>query len=482
MKKLIFMLLMFVSVSHAQFWVTAYYATWAWPGVQLTALDYSIPTHIVYQAFEPSRFNPDPSTGMAYVGFNGGLTMFEHGSNGAPFSIVTALRDSCARHGIKMILGLGGVTNAGDFTWLAQNGHVSEYVHAVSDYCKSRGFKGVDFDWEKPAWSAGGKAASRIILKAMYDTLQTWNPKGSISVCSWPSNVADDWDVSDLNNYVDQINPMWYSFDMQAACSWGSLGGNVTYYQASLFDNGMTKASSAYWNVNNLFHQYLSAGVRRSKIGMGMSGEVAYANGATATVPGASPAICMNYRGDANALWTEYTMTHANDYHWDALAVQPWMGYSDAGGNHFYMFEDSTSFYYKTKYAVDSGMGGVMYFEYFKGTSARLGANQLLRGTKKALAGVVIKPPPVDTIVLPPPVVTNPCDSAYRRGYGAGLSMAKHDTLYVNGIDPRAIYKYFSTSLSDSSVQIYLKGGALIYYMGTKSSTTSKTPIRGYKP
>lgn len=41
---------------------------------------------------------------------------------------------------------------------------------------------------------------------------------------------------------------------------------------------------------------------------------------------------------------------------------------------------------------------------------------------------------------------------------------------------------YFSASLTDDSVKALRDQGAVIYYMGAKSATTQKTPVRGYKP
>jgi len=79
-------------------------------------------------------------------------------------------------------------------------------------------------------------------------------------------------------------------------------------------------------------------------------------------------------------------------------------------------------------------------------------------------------------------------DSAaiYNAGFVSGASSVTsvHDTvmIYVDGIDPNATYKYFSTSLTDADVNLYLKSGAKFLYMGTKSSTTGKVPVRGYKP
>jgi len=59
-----------------------------------------------------------------------------------------------------------------------------------------------------------------------------------------------------------------------------------------------------------------------------------------------------------------------------------------------------------------------------------------------------------------------------------------HDTVrvYIDGIDPNATYKYFSASLTDSALNVYLKSGAILHYIGTKSSTTGKVSYRGIKP
>lgn len=391
---LVFLLLQISSPIFAQrsFFVTAYYATWATCGVNPRSIDYSMVTHIIYQSMEPSQANPDPATGLSYSTFPGGLAAFENSPSWCgTYPAMRQLIDSAHAHGVKMILGLGGISNAGNFTWMVQNNHTAEYVHSISNYCKLKGFDGVDVDWERPAWSVGGKAAGSVLLRTLHDTLQTWSPAGIITAATWPDwagpyGASNDWYADTLNAYVDQINPMWYNFDVQAAQS------GFTYHTSPLFDNGCVGAKSSNWNIHNFVKQYVAGGVRKSKIGMGLPGEAGYENNVSPTICG-SPAQAMSWRGYVGGIFS-YLVDHPERYHWDDLAKSPYLGWSDSAGGHFYTFEDTLSFYYKTKYAIDSGLGGIMYFEYAKGLVFG-NPNYLLRGAQKAIKGAT-------NIVIPP--------------------------------------------------------------------------------
>jgi hypothetical protein len=154
--------------------------------------------------------------------------------------------------------------------------------------------------------------------------------------------------------------------------------------------------------------------------------------------------------------------------------------------------------------AKNNGYGGVMVWELGRGYENS--KQPLAEALNHAIGGTFV-PPPIDTTHNPPPPVVNVCDTAYKRGVTDGkasilcppavhdtlrltttitvhdtlkMSVTVHDTLWLSGLGGN--YKYFSSSYSDSSVSMLIKNGALIFYMGTKSSTTGLVPIRGYKP
>lgn len=513
------LILALASTVKSQQWVTGYWACWAQgqsnsdPRI-VGAIDWNTYTHIVHQQLDPVQTQiPDATHPEAHY--------FTYGCGYASWSTnLKAMIDSAHAHGRKAIIGLGGTSgHAVDFDWIVANGHLEEYVSSIMGLVRNWGYDGVDFDIEPPLSSAAGVSRTYTLLRVMHDSLvAVRGDRHSISFALPPWHNQWTLRADSALKYIDQFNVMNYDYSLNSQ-------GTVTEHNAPLYPYNCPSTPGRFDQTSNISWQdsmYWSTVhggggglIPKSKLGVGLAFYGYRWRATDLCAPGSGVNSTTSYA----FIHDQYkTPALAYRYHWDDVAKVPYLAWSDASGmpgganvaEKFVTFDDTNSIAIKARWAKDNGYGGVMIWALYYEEAG----HPLINAVNKGLGGGVITPPKPDTtiIIIPPPVVSS-CDTAYQRG----LLSAKHDTvkitntitlhdtvrvniiylvhdtvsttrtdylhdtIYVNGVDYKATYSYFSTSLSDSAVNVYLKSGAIFLYMGTKSSTTGKVPVRGYK-
>jgi chitinase len=341
-------------------WVTAYYTAWGSCGISPHEIDYSAVTHVVHQGIEPNSSYtgvtsdgipmnnwklPEPAPGWS------GQAYFERGiGTGCDDRPVQAnLIGLAHQQGVKVILGLGGSYGNGEnFTRIASDpSKLSAYLFSILRYARTRGYDGVDVDWEF-VWSHERNAFVSL-LKGLHDSLATWNPRGllTIAIPGW-TNAGYGYDYAAMNLYCDQINMMNYDY----TGSWNTYTGyNSPLYRPMLYtyDGGV---------VDEGTNDVLTQGVTRSKLGLGIPfyGYIVPTNHAPGEVRKGYPQQ-ISY---AQVL----PLISSASSHWDSTARVPWLG---SITQDFVTFENDASVALKVNYASESGLGGVMVFELWRG-------------------------------------------------------------------------------------------------------------------
>jgi len=517
-------LFLFYSSSFAQQWVTGYWACWAQgqsnsdPRIA-GAIDWNTYTHIVHQQLDPVQSQiPDATHPEARY--------FTYGCGYASWSLnLRAMIDSAHAHGRKAIIGLGGTSgHAVDFDWIVANGHLEEYVSSIMGLIRNWGYDGVDFDIEPPLSSAAGVARTYQLLRVMHDSLvAVRGDRHSISFALPPWHNQWTLRADSALKYIDQFNVMNYDYSLNSQGTVTEHNAPLYPYNCPITPGRFDQTSNVSWQDSMYWSTVHGGGgglIPKSKLGVGLAFYGYRWRATDLCAPG----------GGVNST-TSYAFIHdqyktpalAYRYHWDDVAKVPYLAWSDAsvmpGGagatEKFVTFDDTNSIAIKARWAKDNGYGGLMVWALYYEEAG----HPLINAVNKGLGGGVITPPKPDTTIIPPPPPTptvSVCDTAYQRGFMSGKAsvvcpplvvcppcpdttiiwmrgfnagkasiicpVAKRDTIYIDGIDPLKTYSYFSTSLTDSAVNVYLKSGAKFLYMGTKSSTTGKVPVRGYKP
>lgn len=368
-------------------WVTAYYTTWGACDLPPQNIDYDAVTHIVHQSI-------DPTTNPAYAGrwwkFPDALrtddqNYFEQGiGTGCPAApIQRMLIDSAHAHGVKVLLGLGA--NEYDYAAIASNETMLlEYVSSVLSYARSRGYDGVDIDWEFVR--APYRQAFINMINVFRNSLDQWSPRGllTVAVPGWynPNN-----DVATMNAKVDQVNLMTY--DM---AGWWDP---VTGFNAALHDPGIggyTGGNADVWT-----NGWLGNGLNPAITGFGV------------------PFYGLAWEGvdgpGQGGFWSEYQVSYnwimdkrtSGSYVWHQQADVPYLSIPRApdGKKYFITFDDSLSLSKKVQYAKSKSLGGIMIFELWRGLIN--GDQPLMRAVSKAVWNGTTgpQPPPAPSLAMP---------------------------------------------------------------------------------
>ncbi|MCL2286969.1 MAG: glycosyl hydrolase family 18 protein [Firmicutes bacterium] len=249
---------------------------------------------------------------------------------------------------LKIMLSIGG-WGAGGFSNACLTAEGRELLaQSLVDISNDYGFDGVDLDWEYPCSDLAGIDASPddkvnytlwvqlLREKLGPDKLLTMAAGGAKFCC-------DSLEIEKLMKEMDFINLMTY--DM---CPWDKVG-----YHTALFPSQAGSPSS-----DKVVDMYEKAGVPRNRLvlGCGFYGRV-YRNvdGLNAPVNGAPTFLGGGYPGIKARI-------EKSGLQYDDVAEAPYV--YDEETREFITFDNPRSLTAKMKFAKETGLGGVMFWEY----------------------------------------------------------------------------------------------------------------------
>ncbi|MBA4149400.1 MAG: glycoside hydrolase family 18 protein [Verrucomicrobia bacterium] len=360
--------LFFLSTFHARadLWNTGYYPGYRQNTMPASVVDFSALTHVIHFALIP---NSDGT-------LNSSLNVVS-----APNS--SDLISKAHAAGKPVLISVGGAGSSFPAATSSQN--VGKFTTNIVNFMVSRGYDGVDIDWEPILASETNQFATFItMLRAQLDTIA---PRPLLTTAvAWQPQV-----FATLQDKFDQINIMTY--DMS-----GTWPGWVTWHNAPLFDGGYNFPSTGkpVPSTETMVNNFINAGVQPEKLGIGIAfyGKV-WSGGAGTTNGGATdprqswstaPIVTS---ASFNAIMTTYYQT--NRYHWDTNAQAAYLSIDNAGSadDKFISYDDERSCQTKVSYARNRRLGGVMIWELGQGYRSGEPAGKrepLLQAIKAALA------------------------------------------------------------------------------------------------
>src|SRR5438094_99545 len=126
-------LLMVASVTQARadIWTTAYYAGWMQDYLPASEIDYSAVTHIIHFNLLPNADGSlDSTTDMVYPEFSADLLARAHAA------------------GVPVLISVGGENTAAEFRSATNATNLPRFISDLVDFMVSRGYDGIDVDWE----------------------------------------------------------------------------------------------------------------------------------------------------------------------------------------------------------------------------------------------------------------------------------------------------------------------------------------------
>ncbi len=338
---------------HAGLWVTGYYPGWEQAGMPASNIDFTTITHVI---LSPVTVNPD-------------------GSLNAAINDITVANSSnlisCAHAaGRQALICFGGsiadASSEAGFLGATSSSNLPAFINHLTNFVASRGYDGVDLDWE-PFYSSDIPQFTNFVI-ALRSALNGLTPYKLLTaaVGAYPpygdSPTAQYEMFAEMQSQFDQLNIMTYDLA-------GPWPGWVTWFNSPLYDGGyhLPPYGPLVTSVDGSVSNYLSNGVAPDKLGVGIAfyGYV-WTGGsgvwqprqswATNNVPAAT-------QETYQTIMTSYYQS--NLYHWDTNAQAAYLSITNpvASNDMFISYDDQRTCQAKISYVRNHNLGGVMIWE-----------------------------------------------------------------------------------------------------------------------
>lgn len=403
--------------AQSDIWATAYYAGWmqGWSNnghLPAQNIDYSAVTHIVHFSLVPQT----------------------NGTLNADANSITAINSSelvsrAHAAGKKVIISIGGWNSDVAFRSATSSANLNTFVANLVNFMKSRGYDGIDIDWE--ILQASDASQYQNFIRALRAELNKISPRPLLTAATaWQSSI-----FGPIANEFDQINIM--SYDLSGAWS-----GWVTWHNSPIYDGGLKfpGTNKLVPSSNGMVESFIAAGVPASKLGIGIDfygyvwsgGSGTPTGGATEPRQSWSTAPSVQSNVPYHTIMKNYYQPQY--YRWDNVAQASYLSIDNAGStsDKFISYDDETTALKKVEYARSKKIGGVIIWELGGGYRPELPAGQrdpLLQAVKSALGGST---PSLDT--TPPTIsMTAPSNGATLSGT-ITVSANAGDNVGVTGV------------------------------------------------
>jgi len=351
----------------AGLWNSAYYAGWMQDYLPAQQVDFTAMTHVIHFAVVPR--------------IDGSL---DSDTNTVTLANSTDVVARAHAAGVKVLISVGGEDSAQGFRGATTAANRPRFVTNLVKFVTSRGYDGVDVDWE-PLDAADVGPYSNLVneLRLALNAISP-RPLLTAAVGSQPALFAS------LQSRFDQINLMTYSFS-------GPYPGWVTWFNAPIYDGGYRFPGSGELvpSADGVVSNFLSHGVAASKLGIGISFYGMVWSGGSGTSTGGATLPRQSWKIPPKTTEIAYSTIMSSYYqpqlyYWDTNAQSAYLSIDQPGSanDKFISYDDPTACRAKVAYAKQKGLGGLILWELGGGYRDKQPVGQrdlLLQSVKQAL-------------------------------------------------------------------------------------------------
>jgi len=340
-------------------WVTAYYADWQQQSGYLPPekIDFKAMSHVIQFSIVPKSDGAVDDTGPDFI------------TPAQSQALLTPAHEA----GCKVIICVGGANTAGRFRPVIDDAVRPAFVKNLVDFAVTRGYDGIDIDMEPiddadvPHYEAFIKELRHSMDAAKQGMLLT------AATAQHPDLFAR------LKDQFNQVNVMTYDLA-------GPWEGFKTWHNSGLYDAGGEKmvGDIPYPSANATMQRFITAGVPREKLALGIAFYGSVWNGADAPKE-SIVGVKVDSSVDYHSILEKYVS--AGLYHWDSDAHASYISVDSPAGKKFVVYDDARVCAEKVNYAREQGLGGVMIWELGSGYCAGQPEGKrdpLLQAVKKA--------------------------------------------------------------------------------------------------
>lgn len=365
-------------------WVSGYYLGYFWDWYPPAVVDMTAMTHFIFARYSPGGGPLGGVPGQVVQGAGTG-----HGPTVEQFLI-----DKAHASGTKALAMLGGAGDGALFDASTANLAVrTTFINNILARLAAKNYDGVDIDWEENLDTPQQQAQVLALLSelrtaaAAHPHFQPPHAPILITFETFWANInyatVTPWHVQ-VAARVDQYNVMTYG-----------MAGDWPGWQSWHF-SPLTGAQGNYPTaVDATMQEYVTAGVPRAKLGIGIGFYGLYYN-PPVTGPrqalGGAGALADDIANNYQRLVSDGAFSQpGGTLHWDPVARQSYYSYSPAWmrwGNtpiSYLSFEDELSIAAKGDWVRANGLGGTIVWAVNYGcTNPATGANSLMAAVKAA--------------------------------------------------------------------------------------------------
>lgn len=404
------------AVAQSGKWSTAYYAGWS-QGYNNSGLlpaqniDFGAVTHIVHFALVPRADGSLDDASNSVTAYNAN-------------AIVTAAHAA----GKKVIITVGGFYTDGSFRSATSSANRTTFVTNLVNIMTSRGYDGIDVDWEPLSSSDGPQFIA--FINELRAAMNAAKPGALLTAATaWGAPI-----FAQVKDKFDQINLMTYDLA-------GAWPGWVTWHNAPVTDGGFKFPSTGNPppSCEGMINEFVAAGIPASKLGIGIDfygyvwsgGSGTPAGGATAPRQSWSTAPTVQANVPYSTIMDTYYQSQY--YRFDDATGVSYLSIDNTGSanDKFISYDDETTIAAKYNFVKSKGLGGAIIWELGGGYRSNMPAGQkdlLLQAVKNALGGVS-----TPDITPPNVTITSPAHGAALTGVVAVAATAS-DNIGVAGV------------------------------------------------
>jgi len=365
---------LFSFTARADLWSTGYYPGYEQSSMPASNIDFTALTHIIHFSVIP---NP-----------NGTLNSSD---NSVTLANSTDIVTRAHAAGKPVLICVGGASSESDFLPATSNATLAVFVNSLTNFMATRGYDGVDLDWEPLTDADAGPFTN--LVNGLRSALNAFPQHKLLTVAAgaYPpygdSPTAEYAMFATLQNQFDQINIMTYDLS-------GPYEGWVTWFNSPIYDGGYRFPSTGGLvpSVDGAVSNFIANGVSPAKLGIGIAFYGDIWQGGAGTSTGGVTEPRQSWTNAPNMTAVSYTtiMTsyyQTNLYHWDTSAQAAYLSISNASpaNDMFISYDDQRTCQSKVSYARNHGLGGVMIWELAQDHQSGQ-PDPLLLALKQALA------------------------------------------------------------------------------------------------
>jgi chitinase len=311
--------------------------------------------------------------------------------NDVTFANSTDIVSRAHAAGKVVLICVGGAGSESDFQAATSNANLSAFISNLTNFMATRGYDGVDIDWEPLPASDAGQYTN--LVNGLRSALNGFSQHKLLTAAAAAYPPYGDPPTAEytmfaaLQNQFDQINIMTYDLS-------GPYEGWVTWFNSPIYDGGYRFPSTGGLvpSVDGAVSNFITNGLTAGKLGIGIAFYGYVWAGGTGTSTGGVTQPRQSWTNaptmtayDYSAIMTSFYQT--NLYYWDTSAQAAYLSISNANpaDDMFISYDDQRTCQAKVSYARNNALGGVMIWSL--GQDYQSGQPEpLLQALKQALA------------------------------------------------------------------------------------------------